>query len=195
MLHDGALSRPAWLLRHRHRRDTDGADGLLARHRCPHQSDPPPRLPWCRRYRAATSRPFHHTQTSLRSPPRRSPSAPRLRADAIRREPAAGRVRSPSSLSSSVRITFEPPEMGCWHHSAPRSPLWVLDLHYSHEIPRDTRGRRRRSDKHVTPTVFFRDPPPVPFCARRLRRQHGTTGTDRGERRISIAVRAIGSEK
>ena len=30
------LSRPAWLLPHRHRRKTEGADDLLARHRCSH---------------------------------------------------------------------------------------------------------------------------------------------------------------
>ena len=34
MMHDGALSRTAWLRRHPHPRETDGADDLLARHRC-----------------------------------------------------------------------------------------------------------------------------------------------------------------
>src|SRR5450432_2544530 len=34
MMHDGALSRTAWLPRHPHPRETDGADDLLARHRC-----------------------------------------------------------------------------------------------------------------------------------------------------------------
>jgi len=79
------------------------------RPRCrrPHRSAPTSRLLRHRHSRDATSRPCHHTQTSLRSAPRRSPSAPRPRVEAVRVEAVRAEAISRKAGAHRARSPFE----------------------------------------------------------------------------------------